>query len=112
MKRAVAVQISVLIALFTPIRAQEPYRKASTIAITHVNIVDTNGGRTRSEMTVTLREGKIADIGKSSKILIPADSIVVNGKGKFLIPGLSDMHIHWHDVRYFPLFIANGVTNV
>jgi Amidohydrolase family len=36
----------------------------------------------------------------------------VNATGKFLIPGLWDMHVHWYDKDYLPLFMANGVTGV
>lgn len=42
----------------------------------------------------------------------PAGARIVDATGKFLIPGLADMHVHWNDERYLGLFIANGVTRV
>ena len=49
---------------------------------------------------------------KSGKIHAPKDARVVDATGKFLIPGLWDMHVHWYDKDYLALFIANGVTGV
>ena len=37
---------------------------------------------------------------------------MLDAAGKFLIPGLWDMHVHWYDRGYLPLFIANGVTGI
>ena len=42
----------------------------------------------------------------------PSNAIIVSGEGKFLIPGLWDMHVHLYDAEYFPLLLANGVTGV
>ena len=49
---------------------------------------------------------------KSAKIHAPKDAQIVDATGKFLIPGLWDMHVHWDDKNYLPLFLANGVTGV
>lgn len=46
------------------------------------------------------------------RIDVAADVRVVDGSGKFLIPGLWDMHVHWYDERFLPLFTVNGVTGV
>lgn len=82
-------------------------------AITHVNIVDATGAPTRHDMTVIVQGGKIADISPASsapRIGVP----VINGAGKYLIPGLNDMHAHQTQDTHFvgPLMIANGVTGV
>ncbi len=88
------------------------------VAITHVTVIDTAGGAARPNVTVVLESGRIREIGAAPKV--PAGAKVVDGSGKFLIPGLWDMHIHtffgdWvpggREVT-LPLFIANGVTGV
>ena len=79
-----------------------------TLVLSHVNLVDVAAGSIRRDMTVTIADGRITAIGGSAK---PAKGAqVVDGTGKYVIPGLWDMHVHWYDERFLPLFIANGVT--
>jgi imidazolonepropionase-like amidohydrolase len=71
-------------------------------------------------MTVLISGNKITGIGKTGKIKIPSRATIIDARGKFLIPGLWDMHVHVFHYRHpnppdtydFPLFIANGVTGV
>jgi imidazolonepropionase-like amidohydrolase len=93
---------------------------ADTLAITHVNVVDTTGAPTQPDMTVIVRAGRIAELGRSAAVAVPPDAKTVNGSGKYLIPGLWDMHVHtvfgdWlprDEKVMLPLFVANGVTGV
>jgi len=78
----------------------------------HVTVIDVTGGPTQPDRTVVIADGHITEISDSAKAVVPKDSQVVEAKGKFLIPGLWDMHVHWFDKDYLPLFIANGVTGV
>jgi len=55
---------------------------------------------------------RIITIGQTDTVRIPQDAQVVDATGKFVIPGLWDMHVHWYLKDYLPLFIANGVTGV
>src|SRR6058998_2358583 len=88
---------------------------ATAIAITHVTIIDVTGGPPRSDATVVVRGNRISSIASDSTPL-PADARVVDGRGKFLIPGLWDMHVHaaWPNMAdaVAELFVANGVTGV
>jgi imidazolonepropionase-like amidohydrolase len=84
-------------------------------AITHVTVIDTTGGPSQPNMTVIVTGERITAVGKSDTVAVPKDATVIDGTGKFLIPGLWDMHMHvMNSVRdlYFPLYIANGVTGV
>src|ERR1700738_1913946 len=93
---------------------------ASTLAITHVNIIDATGSPPQPDMTVVVKDGRIVELGKSDAVHAPADAKAVNGSGKYLIPGLWDMHVHtvfgdWlprNEKVVLPLFVANGVTGV
>lgn len=82
------------------------------IAFTHVTIIDATGAPAKPDMTVILSAGRIAEIGSSTQLRAPTDSQVIDATGKFLIPGLWDMHVHWGNTAYLPLFIANGVTGM
>jgi len=83
-----------------------------TLVLTHVTVIDTTGGPAQPDMTVVIRGDRIVSMGKSGKVPVPPDSQVVDGAGKFLIPGLWDMNVYWYEKDYSPLFIANGVTGV
>jgi imidazolonepropionase-like amidohydrolase len=93
---------------------------ADTLAITHVNIVDATGAPEQPDMTVIVRAGYIAELGRSAVVTVPHDAKLVDGSGKYLIPGLWDMHVHtvfgdWlprDEKVMLPLFVANGVTGV
>jgi len=63
-------------------------------------------------MTVVITGSRISAIGETSKVRVPQDAQVVDATGKFVIPGLWDMHVHWYLKDYLPLFIANGVTGI
>jgi imidazolonepropionase-like amidohydrolase len=87
------------------------------IAITHANIIDMDDGAISTEMTILIKGNIITEVAKDSKIDVPSNARVVNAKGKYVIPGLWDMHAHTsseantRNVTY-PLFISNGVTGI
>lgn len=85
-----------------------------------MNVIDVTGGTVAADSTVVLSGGRIVDVGKSAAVHIPHSAQVIEGSGKFLIPGLWDMHVHMVFGDWFPqseaitlpLFVANGVTGV
>ena len=90
------------------------------LAITHVTLIDGSGAPAQSDMTVVIRDTTIVDVGPSASVSIPGRAHTLNASGKFLIPGLADMHIHLtgsgepDGSREFvlPLLLANGITTV
>lgn len=83
-----------------------------SLAITRVSVVDVINGRIVPNSIVTIRGETIASVAQNGAL--PADAQVVDGQGKFLIPGLWDMHAHiqGNDKTWLPLYIANGVTGI
>jgi N-acyl-D-aspartate/D-glutamate deacylase len=81
--------------------------------ITHVNIVDVNTGEIVKNKTIAIDNNRISAI-YDKEISGSTATIVIDGKGKYLIPGLWDMHAHykWSHVDLDPLLIANGITGV
>ena len=82
------------------------------LVVTHVTVIDVAGGPARPDYTVVITGDRITEMGEASKVPMPEGSQVVDATGKFLIPGLWDMHVHPTEKEYLPLFIANGVTGV
>ena len=96
-------------------------RKAPfSVAITEVTVIDTRGGGANRDSTVIVEGSRISAVGPASATAIPPRAKVIDGSGKFLIPGLVDMHIHLTGAgepggsREFiiPLLVANGITTV
>jgi imidazolonepropionase-like amidohydrolase len=82
-----------------------------------VTIIDVTGALLRPDMTVVISGGRILDVGKTQDLRLPKNARVIDATGRFLIPGLWDMHWHLRSERetrnvFFPLMIANGVTGV
>lgn len=82
------------------------------IAITNVSVLPMDGDRVLRNQTVLIQSGEIRALGNSSRISIPADATIVDGSGKYVVPGLVDMHSHVHDPQDFPLLLRNGVTTL
>jgi imidazolonepropionase-like amidohydrolase len=91
-------------------RAQDA--PAKPLAITSVTVIDATGAPARPDMTVIVTGDRITAVGKFREVGVPEGARVVDGKGKYLIPGLWDMHVHTADPSFLPLYLANGVTGV
>ncbi len=89
-------------------------QKENALAITHVTVIDCTGAAAKPNSTVVITGDRISEVGASETVDIPAGARVVDATGKFLIPGLWDMHGHLTDATEtaFPLLIMNGVTGV
>ena len=96
-------------------------------AFTGVTVLPMTEAPPLREQTVLVRDGRIAAIGPSASLPVPADATTIDGRGKFLMPGLCDMHIHMFVPRgevlseaetlkrsreYLYLFLCRGVTTV
>src|SRR5262245_5537712 len=89
-----------------------PAQDASAIAFVGVTVVPMDSERRIPDQTVLVRQGRVAEIGPSSSVQVPAGAQRIDGRGKFLMPGLADMHIHLWTQDDLTLFLANGVTFV
>jgi imidazolonepropionase-like amidohydrolase len=85
---------------------------SESIAFTHVAVIDGTGAPARADQTVVVTGERIAIVGRADTVAIPTGARVIDATGKFLIPGLWDMHVHWYQSEYLPLFTINGVTGI
>src|SRR5689334_7883064 len=76
-----------LLSLCAELCAQTP-AEASLLAITHVNVVDVAAGSIQPDMTVVVQGNRIVKVEKATKVHASKTSRVIDGRGKFLIPGL------------------------
>lgn len=101
------------------VTAQKRPITGSTIAFVDVTVIDVTSGRTQPAMTVVADGTHIVAVGKTGAVTVPDTAQIVKASGKYMIPGLWDMHVHLdlldQDPRgsaSLPMFIANGVTGV
>jgi imidazolonepropionase-like amidohydrolase len=104
--------------LFAPMFQLVPQGPANTgvppLVVRNVTVIDCTGAKPESAMTVVIRNGRIAELGEAARVKLPNGARIIEGRGKFLIPGLWDMHGHLTDAGEGALtqLIENGVTGV
>jgi imidazolonepropionase-like amidohydrolase len=113
--RALIFASILLAAVAAPVPAQ-------TVAFTNVNVIPMDRERVLANQTVVVKDGVIVAIGDAKKVKLQQGVMRIDGKGKYLIPGLVDMHTHLlSDSDEFPdsigpdelrVMVANGVTTV
>jgi imidazolonepropionase-like amidohydrolase len=86
----------------------------TSIAITNVTVIDGTDAAPRTDQTVIITGTRIASVAPAVRSKIPADAAMVDGTGKFLIPGLWDMHTHLtnYGETSCPVLVSNGVTGI
>jgi len=84
------------------------------VAITNVTVISMADTVPAPGRTVIVRGARIAEIGAAAAVKVPASARVVDGTGKYLIPGLFDMHVHTSKTRAsaLGLYVAHGITTV
>ena len=94
---------------------------SETVAFIDVNVIPMDKERLLSHQTVIVRDGVIVTVGDVRKVKIPSGAQRIDGAGKFLIPGLTDMHVHLFTDDEFPdslaedefrIMVAYGVTTI
>lgn len=86
--------------------------ESEIFAFVNVTLVPMNEEGVRKNATVVVHKGKILDVGPTRKVQIPESATRIDGRGLYLIPGLSDMHVHLGNESDMKLYLANGITTV
>ncbi|MFL6463998.1 MAG: amidohydrolase family protein [Bryobacteraceae bacterium] len=104
-----------LSALSVPLLRSQSKSPASPgpLAFTHTTVID-GTGVVLPDHTVVVSDGHITAVGQARSVAVPAGANVVDGRGRFIIPGLWDAHAHlsYFKASALPVLLANGVTSV
>jgi imidazolonepropionase-like amidohydrolase len=103
-----------------PSRSVTPPINEDVTAFLNVNVVPMTSSQVLNEYTVLVEDGRITGFGPSYQVRVPTGATRIDGRGKFLMPGLTDMHGHLPDEstpaqvmeNILFLYVANGVTTV
>lgn len=112
---AARLRLLVCLGLFTlgpPAQAAESAAPPSAYAFVNVTVIPMRTPGVLEKQTVIVKEGRIAKIGPVGAVEIDPGVTVIVGEHRYLLPGLTDMHVHIWDERELPLYVANGVTLV
>lgn len=89
------------------------FAAVATTAIRDVTVIDGTGAPPQRHSTIVFRGERIIALGPARTTRIPKSARVINGRGKYVIPGLWDMHVHLAGKKdALPLYVASGVTGV
>jgi imidazolonepropionase-like amidohydrolase len=120
---ALALALCLFVPLFFAATQHERPAAPPDLTIENVTIIDTEGGPLQSNMTIGISGERIESLGKTAGFQLKPrkGELVIDGRGKFLIPGLWDMHTHvagvsaqpkWSRKVLLPLLVANGITGI
>jgi imidazolonepropionase-like amidohydrolase len=88
-----------------------PARKGALV-ITNATLIDGTGAAPVADAVVVVEGDRITFAGPRAQVKIPKGATVVDAKGKYVLPGLWDMHAHFEQVEWGPIYLAAGVTTV
>jgi len=89
--------------------------REAPLAIVHVNVIPMDEEVVLEDRTVLVERGRVTAIVPGEEARVPRGAQIVDGSGRFLLPGLFDTHVHLNDEeddRHLALYVANGVTTV
>ncbi len=112
-----AFAMACLIAALTLCAAAQVVAEQQLI-LRHVNVVDTRDGALHRNARVVIAHGVIQSVSGDGSAKPDEGALAIDASGKYLIPGLWDMHAHtalapvWDENILYPLYVANGITGV
>lgn len=108
--------VAILLVLSSVIAQPKSSPDQEVLVFTHVTVIDATGAPAKPDMSVVITGDRITAIGRSGKVRIPKGAKIINASGKYMIPGLWDMHIHSggyeNGKKNFPYLFARGITGV
>ncbi|HEX8653503.1 MAG TPA: amidohydrolase family protein [Pyrinomonadaceae bacterium] len=91
---------------------QVPPTHKGTLAITGGKLIDGTGKAAMQDAVVVIEGERITAAGPRTEIKIPKGATIIDARGQTLLPGLWDMHAHYEQVEWGPVYLAAGVTTV
>jgi imidazolonepropionase-like amidohydrolase len=85
---------------------------AEKLALVGGTLIDGNGGGPVPNATVVIEKGRITAAGPRSQVKVPSGATEIDARGKTILPGLWDMHAHFEQVEWGPVYLAAGATTV
>ena len=102
-----AVVLALIVGRAPWVRSQQ----AGVLVVDGATLIDGTGAGPVSNSVIVIENGKITAVGPRSRVQVPAGARTINARGKFIIPGLIDGHVHYEPWTG-ELFVNNGITTI
>ncbi len=106
------IAVLVLVDRSMPAPLQPAPDVVTSYAIRGASVLTMEQNQAIEDWTVVIEEGVISAVGPHDSIVIPDNAELIDGRGKTLLPGLIDMHVHLYDETELAAFLSHGVTTV
>ncbi len=114
--RILLVMLALVVLCTLPLIKSQQMVQQQALIINHVTLIDVTGNPSQADMAIAINGGRITKISRSSETLLPNGARLYDASGKFIIPGLWDMHVHLLQEKRFAqaaaLLLAAGVLGV
>jgi hypothetical protein len=108
----IAAAVQADLAALTKLTAAARMAPARILAITGATLDDSTGAPPVNDSLILIENGVIKAVGPRSQVRVPRDATILDASGKYAVPGLWDMHAHYEQVEWGPIYLAAGVTSV
>ena len=108
----IAAAVQADLAALTKLTATARMAPARKLAIVGATLEDSTGAPAVKDSAILIEDGVIKAAGPRSQVSIPKDATLLDATGKYAVPGLWDMHAHYEQVEWGPIYLAAGVTSV
>lgn len=95
-------------------RLAVPLENATSVVITGATLIDVGAGEAIKDSVIVIEGDRIKQVGKAGEVIIPQPAQIIDARGKWVIPGLMDLHSHVSETNdlLLGLYLANGVTTI
>ncbi len=111
----ISAAVEANLAALAKLSAAAKMEPAKTLAIVGATLENTTGadaGKAMKDSVIVIEDGVITAVGAAKDVKVPEGAMVLDAAGKVAIPGLWDMHAHYEQVEWGPIYLAAGVTSV
>jgi hypothetical protein len=103
---------AVVLFLFSPLPPLNARQGHGTIAITHANVIPMTSKTILPDQTVLVSGSRIVSVGPAHEAHFARGTHTIDARGRYLLPGLIDVHVHLYAPQQLPIYVANGITTV
>ena len=111
------IAITTFLLAVIALSARSAMQDAPVVVFERVTVIPMNREVTVADRTVIVRDGRIAEVGAPTAVKVPPEATRVDGRGKFLMPALAEMHAHIptdraEAERVLFMYVANGIGTI
>ncbi len=115
--QGIRILVTTIFLAVVAVSSQTATQPAPVVAFERVSVIPMDREQVIADRTVIVRDGRIAEIGAPDAVKLPANATRIDGRGKFLIPALAEMHAHIppdraEAERVLLMYVANGIGTI